>query len=161
MLLRLSAAAAILGGGLRVFDAFLNGADIHMQQVAYFVTDAMLVLGLCGIYSSRSNRLGLSGLLGFVASIMGILMVRSFGQGAYLVGASVTSLGVVAISVAMLARAAFPKSAPILWIASLIVGVIGLLPLGINWGVTLAGVIFGLGFIAAGISLWPARASLD
>jgi hypothetical protein len=153
MLLRLSAATAILGGGLRVVDAFLNNTDIYVQQVAYFVTDVMLIFGLCGIYLSRSNRLGLAGLLGFAASIIGILMVRSFGPGAYLVGASVTLLGIVVISVAMLARAAFPKSAPIFWIASLIVGMIGLLPFGINWGVTLAGVIFGGGFIAAGIDL--------
>jgi hypothetical protein len=152
-LLRLSAVAAILGGGLRVVDGFLANADAHVQQVAYFVTDVMLIFGLCGIYLSRSNRLGLTGLLGFAFSIIGILIVRSFGQGAYLVGASVTLLGMVALSVVMLATGAFPKSAPILWIASLIVGVIGLPPFSVNWGLTLAGVIFGLGFIAAGISL--------
>ena len=161
MLLRLSAAAAILGGCMRVVDAFVNKADTHLQQIAYFVTDAMLIFGLCGIYLSRSNRLGLAGLLGFAASITGILMVRTFGPGAYLLGASVTLLGVVVLGVAMLARAAFPKSGPVLWILSLIFGLIGLFPFAINWGVTLAGVIFGLGFIAAGIDLWTAPASLN
>ena len=87
-------------------------------------------------------------------------MVRSFGQGAYLVGASVTLLGVVLMSLAMLVRAAFPKLAPMLWIASLIVGVTAL-PFRLNWGFTLAGIIFGLGFVAAGIYLKPARASLN
>ena len=84
-------------------------------------------------------------------------MVRSFGPSAYLVGASVTLLGVVAISVAMLATATFPRPAPLLWIASLIIGLIGLLPVGMSWSVTLAGVLFGLGFIAAGISLRTAK----
>lgn len=157
MLLRLSAAAAILGGGLRIVDAFLTNATSHIQQAAYFATDAMLIFSLCGIYLSRSNRLGLAGLLGFVSSITGLLIVRSFGQGAYIVGASVTLLGVVLISVAMLVRAAFPKLAPMLWIASLIVGVIAL-PFRLNWGFTVAGVIFGLGFVAAGINLKPSRA---
>lgn len=146
-LLQLSALAAILGGALRVADAFWSaGVAAHLLQFACFLTDLMLIFGLCGIYLSRSDRLGLTGLLGFVASITGLLVVRSFGPSAYLVGASVTLLGVVAIGVTMLVKAAFPKLAPILWIASLIVGLIGLRPVGMNWGVTLAGVLFGRGF---------------
>jgi len=152
-LLRLSAAAAILGGGLRVVDAFLDKADIHLQQLAYFVTDTMLIFGLCGIYLSRSNRLGLAGLLGFATSITGIVMVRSFGPRGYLIGASVTLLGVVVTGVTMLARTASSRSAPILWIVSLALGLIGLVPFGANWSFALAGVTFGLGFIAAGIEL--------
>jgi hypothetical protein len=159
-LLHLSAVGAIVGGGLRIVDAFLDNAHGYVQ-VAYFVTDVMLIFGLCGIYLSRSNRLGLAGLLGFAFSITGLLMVRSFGQGAYLVGATLTLLGTVVIGIVMLATGAFPKSAPVLWIASLIVGVIGLLPFAGNWGVSLAGIVFGLGFIAAGIGLRPAPASLN
>jgi hypothetical protein len=158
-LLRLSGVAAILGGGLRVVDAFLDKADIQLRQVAYFLTDTMLIFGLCGIYFSRSNRLGLVGLLGFATSITGIVMVRSFGPRGYLIGASVTLLGVVLIGVTMLARTAYSKSAPILWIVSLIVGLISLVPFGANWGVTLAGVTFGLGFVTAGIELRTAPAS--
>lgn len=157
-LLQLSGLAAILGGALRVADAFLSSAaTVNLQQFAYFLTDLMLIFGLCGIYLSRSDRLGVSGLLGYVAAITGLLIVRSFGPSAYLVGASVTLLGVVAIGVAILVKDAFPKLAPILWIASLIVGLIGFLPVGMNWSVTLAGVLFGLGFIAAGISLRAAQ----
>jgi hypothetical protein len=163
MLLRLSAAAAILGGGLRVIDAFLNTADSYLQQVAYFVTDVMLIFGLCGIYLSRSNRLGLAGLLGFAISITGILMVRTFGPAGYLVGASVTLLGVVVLGVAgaMLVKVPFPRLAPALWIASMMIGVVGLFPGARSWGVTLAGVLFGLGFIIAGMALWPSPASVD
>jgi len=154
LLARLSAVAAVLSGGLRVADAFLPaGVDAQLQQFAYFATDLMFIFALCGIYLTRSHRLGLIGLLGFASSITGLLVVRSFGAGAYLLGATVTLLGVVAMGVVMLVRKAFPKWAPILWITSLIVGVVGLLPAGKNFGVTLAGVIFGIGFVAAGISL--------
>jgi hypothetical protein len=45
-----------------------------------------------------------------------------------------------------------------LWIASLIFGVIGLSPKTMNWAVPLAGVTFGLGFIAAGLILYSERA---
>jgi hypothetical protein len=159
ILLRLSAVAAIAGGALRVADGLLiASASVQTQQFAYFITDLLLMFGLCGIYLTRSNRLGLAGLVGFVASFTGILMVRSsalslFGFSAYLTGASLTLLGVVAIGTTMLIDGAFPKLAPILWIASLIIGVAGLLPVAMSWGVTLAGVTFGIGFVAAGISL--------
>ena len=157
-LIRLSAVAGIFGGALRVADGLvITSASTQIQQFAYFLTDLMLMFGLCGIYLTRSHRLGVAGLVGFVASFIGIFMVLSsalslFGFSAYLVGASVTLLGVVSLGVAMLIHDAFPKWAPILWIASLLIGMIGLLPVS-RWGVTLAGVIFGLGFIAAGISL--------
>lgn len=159
-LLRLSAVAAIVGGVLRVADAFMAAAvAVHIQQGAYFVIDLMLLFGLCGIYLSRSNRLGWAGLIGFVASVTGILMVRGsvlslFGLSAYLIGATVTLVGVVAIGTSMLIHAAFPKLAPILWIASLIIGLIGLLFPAMSWGVLLAGVTFATGFIVAGINLF-------
>jgi hypothetical protein len=157
-LLRLSALAAIVGGALRVADGlFVASAAPQIQQLAYFFTDLMLLFGLCGIYFTQSHRLGLAGLLGFVLSFLGILMVRSsalslFGFSVYLVGASITLFGVVTISIAMLINDAFSKLAPILWITSLIIGVIGLFPVAMSWGVTLAGVIFGIGFVAAGIA---------
>jgi len=164
-LLRLSGIAAIAGGALRVADGLLiTSAAIPIQQFAYFFTDLMLMFGLCGIYLVRSNRLGLAGLVGFVFSFTGILMVRTsalslFGFSAYLIGASVTLLGVVGIGTAMLIHNVFPKLAPLLWIASLIIGVVSLLPIAMRWGVTLAGVTFGIGFIVAGISLLSDKAT--
>jgi hypothetical protein len=159
ILLRLSAVAAIAGGALRVVDGLLiTSAAIQTQQFACFLTDLLLMFGLCGIYLTWSNRLGLAGFVGFVLSFTGILMVRSsalslFGFSTFLTGASVTLLGVVAIGAAMLIRNAFPKLAPTLWIASLIIGVAGFLPVAMSWGVTLAGGTFGIGFIVAVISL--------
>jgi hypothetical protein len=158
-LIRLAAVAAILGGALRIADAFLGSSGAQFQQLAYFATDVMLIFGLCGIYFSRSDRLGFPGLFGFVLAITGILMVRSaalsvFGLNAYLVGAAVTLLGVDLISIIMLIRGAFPKLIPILWIASLAFGVIGMFGAAASWAVPLAGVTFGVGFIAAGMILF-------
>jgi drug/metabolite transporter (DMT)-like permease len=156
---RLCGAAAVAGGGLRVADAYLAATSaIRAQQIAYFITDLLLILGLCGIYFSRRKALGVVGLLGFGASIAGLLIVRTsglngLGSNSYLIGATLTLIGVVAMGTVMLVRKAFPKLGPALWIASFVVGLIGLLSAKLSWAVALAGVIFGIGFIAAGINL--------
>jgi len=158
-LVRLSALAAIAGGALRVVDGLLiPSASIQVQQFAYFITDLLLLWGMCGIYLTRSHRLGLAGFIGFVVFWIGIFMVRSsslslFGYSAYLIGATVTLLGAVVLGADMLVRNAFPRWAPVLWIAALLLGILGLRPAWAGWSVMLAGVIFGLGFIAAGIAL--------
>jgi hypothetical protein len=159
MLLRLCAFAAIVGGALRVADAYLatTGA-VRALQIAYFVTDVMLLFGLCGIYFPLRKILGSVGLFGFVAAVVGLLIVRTsrlngLGSIAYLIGAAVTLFGVVAMATVMLARKAFPKLGPALWIASLIVGLIGLTSTKLSWAVALAGVLFGIGFVVAGINL--------
>ncbi len=90
---------------MRVADGLLvASAALQVQRSAYFFTDLMLLFGLCGIYLTRNHRSGLAGLLGFMLSFLGILMVRSsalnlFGFSAYLVGASVTLFDVVSIGV--------------------------------------------------------------
>jgi drug/metabolite transporter (DMT)-like permease len=157
---RLGGAAAIAGGELRVADAYLavTGA-VRAQQIAYFITDLLLIVGLCGIYFPRRKTLGVAGLLGFAASIAGLFIVRTsglngLGSNSYLIGATVTLIGVVAMGTVMLVRKAFPKLGPALWIASFVVGLIGLLSPKLSWAVALAGVIFGIGFIAAGINLF-------
>jgi hypothetical protein len=157
--LRLCGVAAIAGGALRVGDAFLAVTTaVHAQRVAYAVTDLMLILGLCGIYLPRRKTLGMVGFLGFVASIAGLAIVRSsglnlLGPNCYLIGATVTLVGVVAMGAVMLVRKAFPKLAPALWIASVVVGLIGLMSAKLGWAVALAGVIFGVGFVVAGINV--------
>jgi drug/metabolite transporter (DMT)-like permease len=160
---RLCGGAAFVGGGLRVADAYLAVTNaIRTQQIAYLVTDLMLIVGLCGIYLPKRKTLGLIGLLGFAASNAGLLIVRisafnHLGSNAYLTGATVTLIGVVAMGTVMLIRKAFPKLGPVLWIASFVVGLIGLLSPGLSWAVALAGVIFGAGFIVAGINLFQSK----
>lgn len=157
--LRLCGVAAIVGGALRVADAFWAATTaVHAQQIAYAVTDLMLLLGLCGVYLPRRKTLGLVGFLGFVASIAGLVIVRSsglnvIGPNSYLIGATVTLIGVVAMGTVMLVRKAFPRLGPALWIASFVVGLIGLLAAKLSWAVALAGVTFGVGFVVAGINL--------
>lgn len=159
LLLRLCGAAAIAGGGLRVADIFLAATGaVRAQQIAYFVTDLLLMLGLCGVYFPRRKNLGVVGFLGFAASIAGLLIVRTsglygLGSNSYLIGATVTLIGVVAMGTVMLVRKAFPILGPALWIASFFVGLLGLLSAKLTWAVPLAGMIFGVAFIVAGMNV--------
>ena len=158
-LVRLSALAAIAGGALRVVDGLLvPSMSVPVQQSAYFVTDLLLLYGMCGIYLTRSRRIGFAGFAGFIVFWIGIFMVRSstlalFGYSAYQIGATVTLLGAVALGFEMLLRKIFPRLGPVLWTAALFLGMLSLHPAWAGWSVTLAGVAFGLGFIAAGTSL--------
>ena len=168
LLLRLFGAAALAGGGLRVADTFLAATNaVRAQQIAFFVTDLLLILGLCGVYLPRRKVLGVVGFLGFAASIAGLLIVRTSGliglrPNSYLTGATVTLVGTVAMDTVMLVRKAFPRLGPALWIASFIVGLIGLLSAKLTWAIPLAGVIFGVGFLMAGMNvLQPISISPD
>jgi hypothetical protein len=157
--LRACAVAAVLGGALRVADSFLAGmVAVRTLQIAYFVTDVMLLAGLCGIYLGLRRTLGLSGFLGFVAAVTGLLIVRAsaliaVSSNSYFIGATVTLIGVVAMGLAMLLRTSFSRVGPVLWIASFALGLIGLASAKLSWTVVWAGVLFGVGFVVVGINL--------
>lgn len=154
--LRLCAGAAIAGGALRVADTFLAvTAAPRVQEIAYWATDVALALGLSGIYLAFRNELKIPGLLSFCVGVAGLLIVRGadaagLGQNFYLVGASVTLIGVVALGAVLLARTSLSKLGPALWFASLLIGLLGLASAKMSWAVAVAGVLFGLGFVAVG-----------
>lgn len=159
MFWRLCAIGCIAGGALRILDAFpVVTGSARMQGIVYPLTDLLLLLGLCGLYLPLRKTLGLAGALGFGAAVVGLLIVRSaafngLGANSYLIGATVTLIGVVTLSVILLVRGVFPKLAPGLWIGSFVVGLLGLLFSRPNLGMTLAGIVFGLGFVVAGVNL--------
>src|SRR6185312_11914081 len=141
----------MIGGALRIFNSF-TGSDFDMKtlELMYFVTDFFLLLGTCGWYFSRAAKLGSPGQTGFALSVLGILAIRSaalFGPRGYLIGAAV-------LNVMTLFLRNGPRAAPVIWLVSLVFAMLALTsgPLA-----AVAGAIFGLGFIVAGISLWRAE----
>jgi hypothetical protein len=142
---RALAGAAILGGSLRIVGAFASGRP-EMLETLYLATDIALLLGAAGLW--RTRRGGIAGMIGIAVFALGILTIRF---GFYAVGAPVALLGLVIWSIDALFRGA-ARIAPVLWIAALAVGFVNMIA---------AGVLFGLGFIAAGISMiygWPQSA---
>jgi hypothetical protein len=158
-LFKLSGVAAVAGGALRVADGFTAGVlSEHTLQLLYFATDFFFVLGLMGIYARRATSLGIAGLIGFVVAILGFLIIRSstlnfFGQGGYMLGATVVALGMAVMSVAILIRKNGSRCAAALWLFSLALGIVGAVS-GVAFAGRTAGVVFGAGFIVAGAGLF-------
>lgn len=147
-LLRFGAGAAILGGGLRVAAAFIPFTPQSPPLEAFYATiDLSLLFGLMAIYANESQELGWPGLGAFAVSFAGLASIAGpdaamFGVDWYRAGAGVAALGLAAFGVTLLAarRLAIPA---LCWIATPVVALIS---------VQFAGVAFGLGFVAAGLS---------
>jgi hypothetical protein len=158
-LLRLSGIAAIAGGLLRLGGTFAPlWLPASEQAALYFATDIFLLLGFTGLYISRSEAAGWPGLFGYLLGFVGLLVVRSY-PASYFLGAAMFSAGITLIAVLLLVRGAFPKWIAGFWIASFLAGLASLVVRGSDWPVTIAGILFSLGFIAAGAVLWRERAA--
>lgn len=150
--------AAIAGGLLRIADSFTGSVfDMPTLERMYFATDVFLLLGTSGWYFSRASKLGSPGLTGYALSILGICIIRSaglFGPRGYVTGAALFLIGLSIMNLLTLFRRDGPRAAPVIWLVSLVFAMLALTsgPLA-----AVAGVIFGLGFIAAGVSLWRAE----
>jgi len=151
--------AAIAGGALRVVDSFVPQAlPADVLAVLYFTTDVFLLLGIAGIYLSRT--LGVAGVIGVVTFVVGILLVRAsafgtLGANGYRLAAAIALSGLVILSAVSLMRGTDTASA-ILWLSAFGFGVIGVLGFALALMTILAGVAFGAGFIVAG---WRAVAT--
>ena len=157
--LRLAGASAALGGALRVAAAFIPPAASPELELLYFVIDAALLFGLFGIYASEHRRIGWLGLAGFVAAAIGQASIVGpdsdyAGVNIYATASAVIGIGLAIMSVAMLLFGRFPRFIPALWIGSLLVGLGSVvLPGRPAAAFLLAGILFALGFLAAGVFL--------
>jgi len=153
-LLKLAGIAAIAGGAIRIANTFMTRMfDAHTLALTYLLTDVFLLLGLIGWYASRAGKLGTSGVVGFTAAVVGILMIRSaelFPGYGYLAGATVLLAGLVVMSMRTLLRRDGALLPPLLWLLSFACAIasIAVTPLSI-----LSAAFFGAGFICAGIQL--------
>jgi hypothetical protein len=159
-LLKLSGFAALSGGLLRIGSALpLPLAAIELEAL-WDVIDALLSLGLIGVYLVRAEKMGFLGLAGFVLAMASLSFIGGpdadpFGFSTYEQGAAALAISLVGFSIAWLRAGERPLAPPLLWFASVIAaGVLGLLPAPIpNYGFTVAGALFGAAFLAAGLDL--------
>jgi len=105
----------------------------------------------------RAERLGGLGLIGFIIALGAILLIRSAGLlgATYQTGATLLAVGLAVMSAAALLRRDKPLLAPILWLLCLLSGVAAL---AFAPAAMAAFVLFGLGYIAAGVELLRGRA---
>jgi hypothetical protein len=152
-ILRAGGLAAVAGGVLRAIDTFV--AEVLPQgplATLYFVTDMFLLAGVAGLWWKRRATLGIAGAAGLAIFVLGILAVRAsaLGVGSYQLGATIALLGLALYSVETLITHRAAVWAPVAWLVSLAAGIaatLGLQPVALT---ALAGVAFGVGFVAAG-----------
>lgn len=154
-LFRLGAIIAILGGGLRIASAFIpyrqNSAFL---EALYGVVDLMLIVGLTATYLHEASRIGWPGLTSAGIAYAGLASIVGpdgfvFGIDWYQVGAGASALGMAGLGVSLLV--AWRKILPaLLWLAVPFTAI----SLPQDWAFQAAGILFGLGFVAAGVGIW-------
>ena len=112
-LFRLSAAAAIAAGLLRILASFPLLDDHTALEWLYTVIDVLLLFGLIGIYLARAPSLGLLGLASFGLAVAALSFIGGpdadpFGFSTYQEGATVLAIAMVALP----SRGCVPASAP-------------------------------------------------
>lgn len=160
ILFRLSGAAALAGGLLRVASSLPLGLDAVSQEWLWTLVDALLTLGLIGIYLVRAPKLGFMGLAGFVLAMASLSFIGGpdadvFGFSTYEQGAAALAISLVGLSLAWLRAGERPLAPPLCWFGTVIAsGALGMLPAPFpGCGFLAAGALFGLGFATAGWDL--------
>ncbi len=134
--------------------------DAVTLEWLYTGIDVLLLFGLIGIYLARAERFGFLGLASFAVAVAALSFIGGpdadpFGFSTYQEGAMALAIALVGMSIAWLRAGERPLAAPACWFASIIAaGVLGMLPQPLpNYGLIAAGVLFGAGFISAGLDL--------
>lgn len=158
-LLRFAGASALAGGALRVLDSFIPYvADSAPHEALYLLIDLLFLFGLFGIYAARAERLGPVGLVGFLVAATGNALIVGpdtvfQGIDTYQTGAAIFALGLAVFALPLLWTRSLGRLAPVLWILTPVVSVAaGASGFGAQ-GFMAAGILFGLGFFAAGLEL--------
>ena len=160
-LVRFGAAAALVGGVLRIASTFVPWqAEQAWLEAFYGVIDLCLLFGLLGVYLAHAERLGVAGLVTFAMALAGLASIvgpdaQMFGVDFYRVGALVFLAGLAGLSVQMLLKRVLAPSAA-LWIAALVSSLVGAAlqaPLAIMG----AGMLLGAGYVMAGLGIHRPR----
>lgn len=149
---------AVLGGLLRIGSTFIPWDGSDAIETLAFAIDVCLLFGLIGVYLSVRAQVGWFGFASFAVALTGIASVvgpdgMMFGINTYQLGVLIIVAGLAAFSIAMLVRRAGSALAAALWIASPIVAIASTAANQPENGFSLGGILFGLGFVVAGLRL--------
>ena len=124
----------------------------------YLVIDILLMFGVIAVYLYQHVESGLWGFVGFVLAVIGIETIggpdgKIGSVDVYMTGASVIGLGMVLLSVGSWRANRVPRCVPAVWVLSTGLGVIAVLAHMSGLAFQIAGVLFGLGFVGAGVHI--------
>jgi len=151
--------AAVLAGILRGIASFTPTAASAGLQLFYFVIDVLLLLGVICVYAFQKQETGRWGFFGFVMALIGAGLlighdVVSAVAFLYSVAAFLFAVGISVLAIRSWAANTLPRWASALLITSTVVGILGFVVGGFDILFVISGVIFGIGFIGAGLTVW-------
>ena len=154
-LVRIGGAAAILAGVMRAAGSFRSWADSEVErQWLYFIVDLFLLLGVFAAYAQNHEALGRWGAGGFLTTVAGILLVRSSravpGLDLYPAGALSVAIGWVLFSLTWWRTANGSASVPLLFVLSVVTGLVGQIVARAAGLFVVSGVIFGAAMVGVG-----------
>ena len=154
LLLRLAGGCAILGAALRLNVAFPTVSVPNLSREALeFAIDALLALGLVGLFAGFQRFRTWAAAAGFVGALLGILLIRTGGRLPLPGGSGQTAATVLALSLAVAGAGLVPGGGVarwmgVGWIAAFALGLAGTLlhwPTGAVAAVALTCAAFALG----------------
>ena len=128
-------------------------------QVVYFTIDALLLVGIIGLYGFQKQETGRWGFFGFMLALIGAgLLIGHDVDNAivllYPVAAFLFAVGTSVLAIRSWAAKTLPRWASAFLITSTFVGILGYVIKGFDVLFVISGVIFGIGFIGAGLTVW-------
>lgn len=161
--LRLAGAAAIIGAVIDIVAPFVIYPHLVEPQphLVYVAIDLLLMFGMLGVWAASQRAASPLGLAGLVLALLGLMLVRTssarmFGEASYMIASSIWSIGMAVWAVDLLWTRTFRIAAG-LWIAALVIGLVGVALKDHGPVAHVAKMSFILGFIAAGVDLIKAR----
>jgi hypothetical protein len=151
---RLGGWAAMLAGVMRAANSFVSGGNEVERQALYFIVDLLLLLSVFAAYSQNHETLGRWGAAGFLTTVAGILLVRSSravpGLDLYPAGALSVAIGWVLLSLDWWRAANGSALVPVLFVLSVVTGVVSQIAQNAAALFVASGVIFGSAMLGVG-----------
>jgi hypothetical protein len=150
----------MLAGVLRVITSFMPSIASVELQIVYFTIDVLLLVGIIGLYGFQKHETGRWGFFGFMLALIGasLLIGHDVVVNAvallYPVAAFLFAVGISVLAIRSWAANTLPHWASALLITSTLLGILGYGIKGFDVLFVVSGVIFGIGFIGAGLTVW-------
>ncbi|MCG8612072.1 MAG: hypothetical protein MI864_16215 [Pseudomonadales bacterium] len=162
---KILAAAAMLGGGLRIVSSFFSYDGSEILNLFYIIIDLCFVLALAGVFAFLRERLNALGRVGLLLTLCGIALIAGpeatlYEVGIYQIGSPVIGVGTVMFSVNLLQNGLLGRIVPLSFLLSFAFGLLSML-MSVTVLFSIAGIAFGIGFIALGWQLWKGANTLQ
>jgi hypothetical protein len=157
--------AAVAGGLLRIAASVapvVVGSESARESL-YIVVDLCLIAGLLAFYASQNRHAGWPGALGLVAALIGFVVIRAnraiSSIDLYPIGSVAVVCGLIALTITSWKARNSSAWLPLMFTASLIVGIVASAVPEASVLFVVAGVLFGIAFAYMGWTLLIKRAS--